>query len=81
MTDAYGRVLAQAPSAALPDATLLAHLPAQASPATLYGRTGDAFGWLCTAVALGLVTLGWRGGGPQPERSRLIRRRPGSSAG
>jgi hypothetical protein len=47
-------------SAPLPGAVLLTHLPAQAPLATLYKRTGDLFGWLCTAAALLMLALGWR---------------------
>lgn len=57
VTDAYGRVSAETRSAPLPGATLLAALPAQRI-GTLYARTGDAFGWLCTAAA-GLMLLRW----------------------
>jgi apolipoprotein N-acyltransferase len=56
MTDAYGRVLAEKASAAMPGATLLGPVPAPA-PGTVYARTGDLFGWLCTAAAFLLVVL------------------------
>lgn len=52
VTDAYGRILAETPSAALPGATLLAQLPVQPAVATPYRRIGDLFGWLCTAAAV-----------------------------
>lgn len=55
VTDAYGRIVAETPSAPLPGTTLLARLPAQPPLATLYGRIGDAFGWLCVAGALGIA--------------------------
>lgn len=55
VTDAYGRVVAETPSAALPGATLLARVPVQRID-TLYARTGDVFGWLCTGAA-GLLWL------------------------
>lgn len=60
VTDAYGRRLAATPSAALPGATLLAHLPAGAPPDTLYRRSGDAFGWLCLGAGLLLVAAAVR---------------------
>jgi apolipoprotein N-acyltransferase len=60
VTDAYGRRIAATPSAALPGATLLAHLPADASPATLYRRSGDVFGWLCLGAGLLLVAAALR---------------------
>ncbi|GGX73335.1 hypothetical protein GJV26_13690 [Massilia dura] len=59
VTDAYGRVTAETRSAPLPGATLLATVPA-ARVDTLYARTGDWFGWLCTGAAL-LMLLQWRG--------------------
>ena len=56
VTDAYGRVVAESPSAPLPGATLLANLPAQRLD-TLYARTGDWFGWLCTGAAALMLLL------------------------
>jgi apolipoprotein N-acyltransferase len=52
VTDAYGRIVAETSSAPLPGATLLARAPAMARVDTLYARSGDWFGWLCTAAAL-----------------------------
>lgn len=73
VTDQYGRIIAEAPSAAMPGATLLAPLPAAALPApgdpagpasaTLYARTGDLVGWLGT---LGAVLCLW------PRRRRSV---------
>jgi apolipoprotein N-acyltransferase len=60
VTDAYGRIVAETRSAPLPGAVLLAHLPVQAPLQTLYQRTGDLFGWLCTGAALLMLALGWR---------------------
>ncbi|PCC73204.1 apolipoprotein N-acyltransferase [Nannocystis exedens] len=68
VTDAYGRVVAETRSAPLPGATLLARVPA-APVDTFYARTGDWFGWLCTAAVL----LGWI---PLLRRRRL----PGHAA-
>lgn len=56
ISDAYGRVVAERHSARLPGVTLLGRVPA-ATVATLYARTGDLFGWLCTAAALLLALL------------------------
>ncbi|MBA5635896.1 hypothetical protein H3H37_02380 [Duganella sp. LX20W] len=58
--DPYGRVLAMRDSAPMPGATLLATVQAGPQLATLYTRTGDAFGWLCTAIAAVLVVLSRR---------------------
>jgi apolipoprotein N-acyltransferase len=60
ISDAYGRVVAETHSAGLPGVTLLGHVPA-ASVATLYARSGDLFGWLCTAAALLLAVRVRRG--------------------
>ncbi len=68
VTDAYGRIVAEAPSAALPGATLLARLPAIALPPTPYARIGDVFGWACTAAALAMLLLAWQRG-----RSGMLR--------
>lgn len=57
ITDAYGRVVAEKASAPLPGATLLGRVPAAAPAPTLYSRTGDVFGWLCTAAALVLMLV------------------------
>lgn len=55
ISDAYGRVAASAPSAPLPGATLLGRVPAAVPGGTLYARTGDVFGWLCTVAAMALL--------------------------
>ncbi|MGO4478489.1 nitrilase-related carbon-nitrogen hydrolase [Massilia sp. 2TAF26] len=60
ISDAYGRVTASAPSAALPGATLLGRVPAALPGTTPYTRSGDLFGWLCTAAALLLACFGGR---------------------
>lgn len=56
VSDAYGRVLAERASSAMPGSTLLAPLPAPSSVVTWAGWLGPLLGWLC--VALGLVLLG-----------------------
>jgi apolipoprotein N-acyltransferase len=58
--DPYGRVLAQRDSAAMPGAAILATVQAGPQLATLYTRIGDAFGWLCAAIAAVLVLLSRR---------------------
>jgi apolipoprotein N-acyltransferase len=60
ISDAYGRVVAEKASAPMPGVTLLGRVPAPLSSPTLYSRTGDVFGWLCTAMALLLVVVGRR---------------------
>ena len=59
VTDAYGRIVAETPSAKLPGATLLARVPAAHVP-TPYSRHGDWFAWLCTAAALPLLWIAVR---------------------
>ena len=76
VSDAYGRVLAETPSAALPGAILLARLPAQTLPPTLYRRIGDLFGWLCTGAAFLLMLLGWRRARQTPPSPRTSRSTP-----
>lgn len=60
ISDAYGRVTASTPSAELPGATLLGRMPPALPGTTLYTRSGDLFGWLCTAAALALACRGRR---------------------
>lgn len=57
VTDQVGRIVAETPSAMLPGATLLAHLPAAAPIATWYARSGDVVGWLCLGAGLLLLLL------------------------
>jgi apolipoprotein N-acyltransferase len=68
VTDPYGRIVAETPSAGLPGSTLLARVPAQ-HVATLYARTGDLFGWLCTAGAALLLVLALRGARAVPREA------------
>jgi apolipoprotein N-acyltransferase len=78
ISDAYGRVAAETASASLPGATLLGRVPASLPGGTFYSRTGDLFGWLCTAAALLLVLRHWRRPGgrfsdePQPLANRYV---------
>lgn len=60
VTDAYGRIVAETPSAPLPGAALLARIPAASPGPTFYAHTGDAVGWLCLCGALVLGMLAWR---------------------
>jgi apolipoprotein N-acyltransferase len=60
ITDAYGRIVAQTASATLPGATLLGQVPGPGPGPTFYTRTGELFGWLCTALAAALLLLSWR---------------------
>jgi apolipoprotein N-acyltransferase len=62
MTDAYGRVVAEAGSGNLPGVTLLGRVPAPLPGGTLYSRIGDVFGWLCTVAAILMAILGWARG-------------------
>jgi apolipoprotein N-acyltransferase len=55
ISDGYGRVVAEKVSAPLPGVTLIGRVPAPLSGGTFYTRTGDLFGWLCTAAAVVLV--------------------------
>jgi apolipoprotein N-acyltransferase len=55
-SDAYGRILAETSSSRMPDAALVADIPAGPGP-TLYTRFGDWFGWLCVIGIGGLGLL------------------------
>ncbi|MFN7938487.1 MAG: nitrilase-related carbon-nitrogen hydrolase [Bryobacteraceae bacterium] len=56
-TDPYGRIISETESGPLPGRLLTASIPARTRIPTLYTSTGDAFGWLCVALA-GLLM--WR---------------------
>ena len=59
VSDAYGRVIAETPSAAMPaGASLVADLPVGAALPTLYKYSGDVFGWLCVVAAGGMLLAG-----------------------
>jgi apolipoprotein N-acyltransferase len=60
ISDGYGRVVAEKASAPLPGVTLLGRVPAPVSGGTLYTRTGDLLGWLCTVAAVLMLVLGYR---------------------
>jgi apolipoprotein N-acyltransferase len=55
VSDPYGRIIAEAYTADAPVTTLLADAPLGGF-GTLYGKTGDAFGWGCVIV-VGLLAL------------------------
>jgi apolipoprotein N-acyltransferase len=55
ISDRYGRVLAERPTAGPPGELLVGALPLPRAAPTLYARLGDAFGWLMAAGLAGLV--------------------------
>jgi apolipoprotein N-acyltransferase len=55
VSDRFGRVIAETHSSALPGASLLARVPIDPVRPTFYARFGDVFGWICVALAVGLV--------------------------
>lgn len=64
LTDRYGRVVAQAPTAA-GFTTLVGELPLSGrGGTTVYDRIGDVFGWLCLVLGAGLVGASLRRGAP-----------------
>ena len=62
VSDAYGRVLAERASSAMPGSTLLAPLPAHPPIATWARWLGQLFGWLCVALGAMLLCVGRRAG-------------------
>jgi apolipoprotein N-acyltransferase len=57
VSDAYGRVVAERRSAAIPGVTLLATVPVGPPLQTPYTRTGDVLGWLCVVASVVLLLL------------------------
>lgn len=57
VSDAYGRVLAQTASSAMPGSVLLAALPARADVTPWASWLGPLFGWSCVAASLLLLWL------------------------
>jgi apolipoprotein N-acyltransferase len=53
----------------MPGVTLLGKVPSPVAGETLYTRTGDLFGWLCTAAAVLMLVLGYRRRGVNPPRT------------
>jgi apolipoprotein N-acyltransferase len=58
VTDAYGRVIAERESRAMPGVDLLATLRVSPPVATPYTQTGNLLGWLCVAGAAMFVVIG-----------------------
>jgi apolipoprotein N-acyltransferase len=58
LSDPYGRILAEAPSGALPGRSLLATVAVPGPLPTLYTRIGNLFGWICVAAAALFLSLG-----------------------
>jgi apolipoprotein N-acyltransferase len=56
-SDAYGRILAEVSSSAMPGRSLLAKVVVAAPLPTLYTRIGNLFGWLCVAAAVVFLLL------------------------
>jgi apolipoprotein N-acyltransferase len=71
ISDAQGRVLARASTMQPGMVVIQAEAPLGAGP-TLYTRTGDAFSWLCTILALAL--------GVRVFLARAARRSPGATS-
>jgi apolipoprotein N-acyltransferase len=57
VSDAYGRILAERPSSAMPGSSLLATAIVANPLPTLYTRIGNFFGWLCVVAAAILLLL------------------------
>ncbi|MCC7054510.1 MAG: hypothetical protein IT355_14670 [Gemmatimonadaceae bacterium] len=60
VSSAYGRVIAERPSAGMPGAGLLVTTVVPPPIRTVYTRFGDWFGWLCVAGAAVLLVAGRR---------------------
>jgi apolipoprotein N-acyltransferase len=60
VSDAYGRILAERPSSAMPGSSLLAKAIVADPLQTLYTHVGNLFGWLCVAAAVLLLSLNRR---------------------
>jgi apolipoprotein N-acyltransferase len=57
-TDAYGRLLAETPSAPLPGTDLVVTVQVPPRVATLYTHVGEILGWLCVVGAAALLWAG-----------------------
>jgi apolipoprotein N-acyltransferase len=55
VADAYGRILAEASTLNIPEASVLVPDAPAASIATVYARSGDWFGVLCCILAIGFA--------------------------
>ena len=60
VSDAYGNVLAEQASSAMPGSSLLAPLPVHPSISTWAGWLGPLFGWLCVALGVMMLCIGRR---------------------
>lgn len=60
VSDAYGRVLAERASSAMPGSTLLAPLPVAAPVASWSGWLAQLLGWLCVVLGMLLLCAGRR---------------------
>jgi apolipoprotein N-acyltransferase len=69
VSDAYGRVVAEAPSGPLPGKSLLVTTNVAAQLPVLYTQVGNLFGWICVAAAAGFLVFG-RGAGQGNARER-----------
>jgi apolipoprotein N-acyltransferase len=65
VSDAYGRILAERASSAMPGSSLVVRAVVASPLPTLYTRIGNFFGWLCVVAAAGLRLLSRR---PVPPR-------------
>jgi apolipoprotein N-acyltransferase len=65
VSDAYGRILAERASSAMPGSSLVVRAVVANPLPTLYTRIGNFFGWLCVVAAAGLRLLSRR---PVPPR-------------
>jgi apolipoprotein N-acyltransferase len=70
VSDGWGRLVAEARSAPLPGARLLAELPRASPGMTPYARVGDLFGLLCLLATMALVLATLRRGHASPTARR-----------
>jgi len=61
VSDAYGRVLAERKSGAMPGSLLLAKMKIGDRVPTLYTHIGDLFGWICVMVSGAFLLMDRRG--------------------
>jgi apolipoprotein N-acyltransferase len=76
VSDGRGRVIAERRSGPLPGAAMAVTLRVGAPQATLYGRLGDSFGWLCVAGAGMLLAIGRGANRNLPAPTDNLRRFP-----
>jgi len=68
VSDGFGRMLAVERSAQLPGTTLLTTVNVPEQQVTLYTRSGDLLGWLCTFAAILMTALAFR----HVRRARIL---------